>query len=151
MDILTATRISAYTLNAMTKQLGLGNLAHFFDGDNLGLWSVLLPEVRALRNGRLCASLEISDSLSSVEPSFDVYCTVPDVRGLVRSQHLAEFRPDQYGLHNNTAMNWMGQKEDDLIVEWNVPFSVIRTGPARPTTRTQTTIRAKQASIKTSI
>jgi len=151
MDILTATRIAAYTLNAVSKQLGLGNLAHYFDGDNASVWSVLLPEVRALRGNKLVAALEISDSSSSVEPSFDVYVSIPNVTGLIRSKHLSEFRPEQYGLHINTAMDWLGRKEDDLIVEWSVPLSVIRTGPARPTTNIQTTIRAKRPTVKTSI
>ncbi len=138
MDILTASRVCSYALNTMCNQLGLGNLAHHFDGETLSEWAILFPEVRALRGGRGVASIELTDSLTKETPSFDLYIVVPDVYSLVRDKHVAEFRPEQYGLHINTLKDWLGVKQPDLIVEWTVGMDEVRQGPARPIGRSVT-------------
>lgn len=118
-------------LNTMTQQLGLGNLAHHFDGEDTTQWAVLIPEVRILRNGRSVGSIEVTDSLSNGLPSLNLYIVIPDVYHLIRDKHISEFEPTQYGLHVNHAKNWLGEKEADIIVEWTVSLDEVRQGPSR--------------------
>ena len=135
MEILTYTRACAYALNTMCQQLGLANLAVGFDGDNLNDWAVLIPEVRILKNGRSVGSIEVTDSLSSGLPALDLYIVVGDVYNLIRDKHVSEFEPQEYGLVVNTARDWTGAKQPDLVVEWTVGMDEIRQGPARPYAR----------------
>lgn len=148
MEPLTASRICSYALNTMCTQLGLGNLAHHFDGESLSEWAILFPEVRALRGNRGVASIELSDSLTREVPSFDLYIVVPDVYSLIRDKHVAEFVPEAYGLHINTLKDWLGNKQPDLVVEWTVQMDEVRQGPARPTGRSvvgPTNIKVKRS------
>lgn len=113
----------------------MGNLAVSFDGDRLDEWAVLTPEVRILRNGRSIGAVELTDSYANGMPSLDLYIVVYDVYSLVRAKHVSEFYPEEYGLVINTARDWKGDKEPDLIVEWRVGLDELRQGPARPFSR----------------
>ena len=131
MNLLAYSRITATALNEMIGQMGLGNMARKVDGEDVSNFIQLGEEVRYYQHDKLIATVEVTDKASTLEPEYNVYIMWYDVYQLIRSEHIAEFEPQLYGLHVNQTRNWLGEKAPDIVAEWNVPASSVRTGPAR--------------------
>jgi hypothetical protein len=120
---LQLTRLSAAVMNEMTKHLRLGNLAEKFIGDDSADW-VVHDEVKvvALKHGKFVAELHYRGKQVSI--------IVPDVFMLIRNEHLKEFVPEDHDLMVNEATDWKGEREPDLVVDWEIPHDlVVAQGP----------------------
>lgn len=117
MDMaLRRTRLCAYLVNTLSRELGLGGFAITASGEYSEDWAersdcwVYCPE------GVEVARVYV-DHFDKPERCSVV---VGDLWQLVRSNRAGEFDPAEFGLARNEARNWMGDREPDLMVDMNL-------------------------------
>jgi hypothetical protein len=100
---LIARRRAAHGLNQLVSHLELGTLGRRFYSDEPDQWSVVtVNQVIALKNGRKVAEVYMGRERATI--------TVDDAYLLIRTQHLKEFDPQQYGIQVCTAHDFLGEK-----------------------------------------
>ena len=97
MTHLIARRRAAHTLNELTKSLGFGSKAERFDSEDHTHWIVYgTDHVIAKRNKTIIAEVKMLEGTRR-------NLTIPRWDGLIRTAHLSDFNPADYGLIENTA------------------------------------------------
>lgn len=129
-DPLIIARLIAYVLNDVCKELRLGNLAERFHGDQAEDWAVHSPHhVVIIKHGKGIGEATID--------SPNVQIVIPDNRMLVRHEHQDAYNPADYGIIENIAEDWKGEKQPDLVIDWEIPPGlVIHRGPRMAIPRT---------------
>ena len=139
-DALIASRKAAHAMNQLCKELGLGNLAYHFDGDNPEDWAVHSNiEIIALKYDKRVAEVHLYGN-------GNVQVVVPDAYMLIRPGRVRDFDPYDYGITIQTAYDFKGDKvEPDIRANWILPDDLPLDGPRRYTPRT--TLRRKPRAI----
>lgn len=113
---LRITRVCAFVLNTVVKELGLGGFARVFSGEYADDWVEGSDGWRALCDGEYVGTVYLDD------PDKPISCRVeiPDYWKLIRTNRVKEFEPEAFGLIRNEVRNWLGERESDLIVDVNL-------------------------------
>ena len=115
--MLVISRISAYCLNTLAEHYGFGTMVHRFQGDDPDAWCEASVGCSALIHGRPVAVLHmdplpIGDTLPA-----KITIHINDIRHIVRPKNLSDFDPGEYGIELNNTINWMGDKEPDIVAD----------------------------------
>ena len=134
--MLQIARIVAYSLNRMTREMGLANLAIHWNGDDPEqIMAGSMQLVQIINNNHLIgeASLEerYGDTLVSI--------AIPDCHDLIRAEHLHLFDPSDYGIIHRTGYNPVTiDKHTDLFIDkWVLDKPIIDMGPRQIPIRRQ--------------
>lgn len=113
---LRITRVCAFVLNTVVKELGLGGFARVFSGEYAEDWIEGSEGWRALCDGQYVGTVHLDN------PDKPIRCqvTVDDLWALIRTNRASEFNPAEFGLCRNERKNWMGEREPDLVVDVNL-------------------------------
>jgi hypothetical protein len=131
-ESLRMTRIAAWAINHLLNHYQLGNLAEKFNGDD-DSWSVDVPiSVSATRHERMVAKVEFEMG--------DLTIYIPDIYQVIRSGHIKDFDPRDYGIVVKTIENFTtGDVEDDITAQLTVDEAMIPLldGPRRMVPKSQ--------------
>ena len=114
-NALELTRLCAWYMNQMVRDLELGNQAEHFNGENPNDWAIVSPrEVRVLKHSKFVAEIHL-DSETQVE------IIVPDDYMLIRSDKVAEYDPIHHGIIPQTARDFKGERlEPTLVIQYSL-------------------------------
>ena len=127
MTLLQLSRIVAYSLNRMTREMGLANLAIQWNGDDMDqILAGSAEHILILDNKRLVGEASIKEEAETL-----VTLSIPDCHDLIRAEHLDKFDPGEYGIKHLTGRNPITRdKYIDLLVEdWVLDKPIIDMGP----------------------
>ena len=125
--MLQIARIVAYSLNRMTREIGLANLAIHWNGDDPEqIMAGSAEHILILDNKRLVGEASIKEEAETL-----VTLSIPDCHDLIRAEHLDKFDPGEYGIKHLTGRNPITRdKYIDLLVEdWVLDKPIIDMGP----------------------
>jgi len=102
---LITRRKAAHVLNELTKSLGFGSKAERFDPEDYNNWTHHGDDlVIAKRNTTTIAKVKMLDGTRR-------YLTIPRWDGLIRTEHLSDFNPANYGLVQNNSADVLFEEE----------------------------------------
>ena len=116
MSALITRRKAAAALNKLATTIQLGSMAERFDGDADADWSIHDEHhVIALKHGQRVADI-------TWNPDDTVQVEVDDAYLLIRSNHIRDFNPAQYGISVCTQYDFLGEKiRPDLCAIFDQP------------------------------
>lgn len=108
-EALKARRKAAYVMNMFCRTLGLGSMAELFDAEYDEEWIVVhMGHIKCLKNKKLVSEVWIVDGVAEA--------VVSDAFMLIRSEHLKDFRPEQYDIEIKKSRDFTGEKDPDLTM-----------------------------------
>lgn len=105
-------------MNRICQELGFGNLAEHFDGEQPEEWVVVNSEnIRVLKNNHMVADIHIEQKDNAKQYTV----IVQEVEDLIRLDHAAEFNPETYGILPPEPPDWKGERPPRLEIEYTLP------------------------------